>query len=146
MEVDVHRSAVDNLVKQFSSALHCLRELVQNSIDAGSPTVDVWMEFEPGDGHQGTISIHVDDFGEGMDENISKLDPQKFEAMIETAVEAYPNFQAVATTLRKLGQAVSARLMRHAYMLAAANLHVLLEYPLPTSQQTEAGRFAALVQ
>ncbi|MEC9397917.1 MAG: ATP-binding protein, partial [Myxococcota bacterium] len=61
---------VENLVTQFSSALDCFRELVQNSIDAGSPQVDVWMEFEQGEGHQGVIAIHVDDFGEGMDENI----------------------------------------------------------------------------
>lgn len=61
---------VENLVTQFSSALDCFRELVQNSIDAGSPIVDVWMEFERGEGHQGVIAIHVDDFGEGMDEAI----------------------------------------------------------------------------
>ncbi len=61
---------VENLVTQFSSSLDCLRELVQNSIDAGSPQIEVWMEFERGEGHQGVISIHVDDFGEGMDEAI----------------------------------------------------------------------------
>lgn len=61
---------VDNLATQFSSALDCYRELVQNSIDAGSPQVDVWMEFIPSKGHTGTIAIHVDDFGEGMDEHI----------------------------------------------------------------------------
>lgn len=61
---------VENLVTQFSSALDCFRELVQNSIDAGSPQVEIWMEFERGEGHQGVISIHVDDFGEGMDEQI----------------------------------------------------------------------------
>lgn len=66
-----HDSAVvDNLVTQFSSPLHCFRELVQNSIDAGSPTVDVWTEFIEGDGHEGTIALHVDDYGEGMDEAI----------------------------------------------------------------------------
>lgn len=61
---------VENLVTQFSSALDCLRELVQNAIDAGTPMVDVWMEYEAGEGHQGTIALHVDDFGEGMDEAI----------------------------------------------------------------------------
>lgn len=61
---------VDNLVTQFSNALHCFRELVQNSIDAGTPRVDIWMEWEPGEGHTGTISIHVEDFGEGMDERV----------------------------------------------------------------------------
>ncbi len=61
---------VGNLVTQFSSALDCFRELVQNSIDAGTPRVDVWMEYLPGEGHDGTIAIHVEDFGEGMDEAI----------------------------------------------------------------------------
>jgi hypothetical protein len=68
--VDMHGGAVDNLVKQFSSAMDCLRELVQNSIDAQSPRVEIWMEYERGEGHLGTIQIHVDDVGEGMDENI----------------------------------------------------------------------------
>ena len=65
-----YQGMVDNLVTQFSSALDCFRELVQNSIDAGSPRIDIWMEFLPGDGHEGTIAIHVEDFGEGMDEAI----------------------------------------------------------------------------
>ncbi len=68
--VGSYQGMLDNLVTQFSSALDCFRELVQNSIDAGTPRVDVWMEFLPGDGHVGTIAIHVDDFGEGMDEAI----------------------------------------------------------------------------
>jgi 2-dehydro-3-deoxygluconokinase len=37
---------------------------------------------------------------EGLDENLSKLDPAKFKAMIQKVVAAYPNIQAVATTLR----------------------------------------------
>jgi len=37
---------------------------------------------------------------------------------------------AVKTTLSKLGPDVSARLVRHGYTLAMANLHVLLGYPL----------------
>ncbi len=61
---------LDNLVTQFSSPLDCFRELVQNSIDAGSPTVEVWTEYIPGEGHEGTIALHVDDYGEGMDEKI----------------------------------------------------------------------------
>ena len=61
---------VENLVTQFSSAYDCLRELVQNSIDAGSPQIETWTEYERGEGHRGVIAIHVDDFGEGMDEHI----------------------------------------------------------------------------
>ncbi len=37
---------------------------------------------------------------EGLDENISKLNPANFKKMIENAVEKFPNFKAVATTLR----------------------------------------------
>ncbi|MBN1525607.1 MAG: sugar kinase [Spirochaetales bacterium] len=37
---------------------------------------------------------------EGVDENLSKLDPKAFKVMIEKVVKEYPNFQAVATTLR----------------------------------------------
>ncbi|MFU8806672.1 MAG: ATP-binding protein [Bradymonadaceae bacterium] len=60
---------LDNLVTQFSSALDCFRELVQNSIDAGSHVVEVWTEFVP-DRDAGGIIIHVDDFGEGMGKEI----------------------------------------------------------------------------
>jgi 2-dehydro-3-deoxygluconokinase len=37
---------------------------------------------------------------EGADEHFSELDPTKFKKMIDVARKAYPNFQAVATTLR----------------------------------------------
>jgi len=37
---------------------------------------------------------------EDMDENLSDLDPGKFEKMIRSATAEYPNFKAVATTLR----------------------------------------------
>lgn len=37
---------------------------------------------------------------EGVDENFSSLDPSHFKKMIETARKTYPNFKAVATTLR----------------------------------------------
>jgi 2-dehydro-3-deoxygluconokinase len=36
----------------------------------------------------------------GLDEHISKLDPANFKTMIAGAVKLYPNFKAVATTLR----------------------------------------------
>ena len=37
---------------------------------------------------------------EGVDENFSSLDPGHFKKMIETARKTFPNFKAVATTLR----------------------------------------------
>jgi len=38
---------------------------------------------------------------EGVDENHSALDPNNFKKMIEKVVKDYPNFKAVATTLRE---------------------------------------------
>ncbi len=37
---------------------------------------------------------------EGVDENLSELDPTNFKKMIERAVAEYPNFKVVGTTLR----------------------------------------------
>ncbi len=37
---------------------------------------------------------------EGLDQGFSKLDPTNFKTMIEAAVQEFPNFKAVATTLR----------------------------------------------
>jgi 2-dehydro-3-deoxygluconokinase len=37
---------------------------------------------------------------QGLDEGCSKLDPSNFRKMIREALKAYPNFRAVATTLR----------------------------------------------
>lgn len=72
MDERLSQEAVENLVTQFSSALDFYRELVQNAIDAGSSSVEVWTEFiEPDDGGaEGVIAMHVDDFGEGMNEEI----------------------------------------------------------------------------
>lgn len=42
---------------------------------------------------------------EGMDENVTGLDPAKFKAMIRRVVAEFPNFQAVATTLRDVDTA-----------------------------------------
>ena len=67
---DLTSQAVDNLVTQFASHLDFYRELIQNSIDAGSSTIEVWLEYIPGDDDQGTIAVHVDDSGEGMTEAI----------------------------------------------------------------------------
>ena len=37
---------------------------------------------------------------EGLDENLSKLDPENFRRMMERVVERYPNLKVIATTLR----------------------------------------------
>jgi 2-dehydro-3-deoxygluconokinase len=42
---------------------------------------------------------------EGLDENLQALDPANFRKMIETATAAFPNFKAVATTLRAVRSA-----------------------------------------
>jgi len=64
--------ALANLVNQFARPLDFLRELVQNSIDAGSPRIEVRIDFDPPapDQDLGVTRIQVDDFGEGMDEGI----------------------------------------------------------------------------
>ena len=64
--------ALANLVNQFARPLDFLRELAQNSIDAGSPRIDVAVAFDPPSSGEaeGVLRIHVDDFGEGMDEDI----------------------------------------------------------------------------
>ncbi|MFT6395448.1 MAG: hypothetical protein ACJAYU_000190 [Bradymonadia bacterium] len=68
--MELAAAMVENLATQFKSALDFYRELVQNSIDAGSPRIDVWLEYQPGEGGEGAIVIHVDDFGDGMNEAI----------------------------------------------------------------------------
>ena len=42
---------------------------------------------------------------EGVDENLSALQVDKFAAMIATAATSYPNFQVVATTMRTVRSA-----------------------------------------
>jgi DNA mismatch repair ATPase MutL len=63
-------AVVANLVTQFADPFDALRELCQNSIDAGTSRIEVWTSFEGAPGKPGVIEIHVDDFGEGMDEAI----------------------------------------------------------------------------
>jgi hypothetical protein len=71
-ELDVASQAVENLVTQFSSSFDFYRELVQNSIDAGSAAIDIWLDFIPDDegGTGGVIEVHVDDSGDGMTSEI----------------------------------------------------------------------------
>lgn len=42
---------------------------------------------------------------EGVDENLSALEADKFAAMIETAAAAFPNFQVIGTTMRTVHSA-----------------------------------------
>ncbi|TVQ90125.1 MAG: hypothetical protein EA397_14340 [Deltaproteobacteria bacterium] len=62
--------ALENLVNQFARPLDCLRELVQNSLDAGTPRIEVAVDYAPEDDQRGVVTLHVDDFGEGMNEEI----------------------------------------------------------------------------
>jgi hypothetical protein len=58
---------LDNLVQQFSDQFAFLRELVQNSIDAGSTRVDIDFEYTPNkDNDKGVFVLHINDTGEGM--------------------------------------------------------------------------------
>lgn len=59
------QTILDDLVNQFADPLSFFRELIQNAIDAGSGQVDVYFEYD-----DGTMTIHVDDFGEGMNREI----------------------------------------------------------------------------
>ncbi len=62
---------LENLVNQFTDPYACLRELIQNSMDAGSTSVSVDFEFKPYEtGDKGIMIIHVVDTGEGMDRTI----------------------------------------------------------------------------
>lgn len=69
-EREVGLAALEVLTKQFKNRFDFLRELVQNALDAGTPEVDVWMSFKTTGGGRGVCEIHVDDFGDGMNEHI----------------------------------------------------------------------------
>ncbi len=66
---DLVEQALGNLVKQFANPMDCLRELVQNSIDAGTPRIEVTVGFTPPATPTGLgeLKIEVADFGQGMD-------------------------------------------------------------------------------
>lgn len=57
--------ALASLVKQFSDPHAFIRELIQNSLDAGAARIDVRMVFA-----DGTLHVEVQDDGEGMDRPI----------------------------------------------------------------------------
>ena len=70
--LNLAEQALANLVNQFARPLDFLRELAQNSIDAGSPRIEVAVAWDPPKEAEanGVLRVHVDDFGEGMDEAI----------------------------------------------------------------------------
>lgn len=59
-----------------------------------APLVDVML------GNEEDFSAALGFEVEAMDDNLSKLDPAKFKAMIGKVAAEFPNFKAVATTLR----------------------------------------------
>ncbi len=59
------QDVLDDLIKQFADPLACLRELIQNAVDAGSDVVEV-RAFR--DGEYGVLEIQ--DHGEGMTKEI----------------------------------------------------------------------------
>lgn len=68
------------MVHQLAEPFTFLRELVQNSLDAGSPEIEIRCEFQPSEADApdapgspdapGVSIIHVRDFGRGMDREI----------------------------------------------------------------------------
>jgi molecular chaperone HtpG len=58
---------VGDVIAQFADPLAFYRELVQNSIDAGSPTVEVRLEYDEA---AGVLRVQVRDRGEGMTRDI----------------------------------------------------------------------------
>lgn len=61
------QSMLRDVVNQFSDPMSFLRELIQNSIDAGSSAIDISTEY---DASSQMMTIHVDDYGEGMSREI----------------------------------------------------------------------------
>jgi len=66
------KDTLENLIEQFTDVYCFYRELIQNSLDAGTNRVDVWLEYIPPEkgSKDGVIAIHVDDYGEGMNRDI----------------------------------------------------------------------------
>jgi molecular chaperone HtpG len=62
-------SLVEELVHQFTDPFAFYRELIQNSIDAGSSRIEVTLEFRPAPA-AGLALITVADWGEGMNRHV----------------------------------------------------------------------------
>jgi len=61
------RGIVGDIIAQFADPLAFYRELIQNSIDAGSPSVDVKLDY---DASASVVRVVVRDRGEGMTRDI----------------------------------------------------------------------------
>jgi molecular chaperone HtpG len=64
---------IEDLVHQFSDPFAFYRELIQNSIDAGSSRIEVSLRYEPG-AEGGLLRAQVADWGEGMTRGIIEQD------------------------------------------------------------------------
>lgn len=67
--VDAADDLLDELVHQFSDRFAFYRELVQNSIDAGSTRIDIVLRYLP-DTAGGTATAEISDWGEGMNRQV----------------------------------------------------------------------------
>jgi len=67
--VDAYLDLLRDLVHQFSDPFAFYRELIQNSIDAGSARIEVRLRFTPG-AAAGTATAVVQDWGEGMNRQV----------------------------------------------------------------------------
>jgi len=67
--MDASKDLVDELVHQFTDPYAAYRELVQNSIDAGSNRIEIVLAFRPGGG-LGLMTAAVQDWGEGMSQKV----------------------------------------------------------------------------
>ncbi|MFU8803288.1 MAG: sacsin N-terminal ATP-binding-like domain-containing protein [Bradymonadaceae bacterium] len=61
------RSILDDIVHQFADPLAFFRELVQNSIDAGTGEIEIDLQY---DASKKMLEVHVADWGEGMNREI----------------------------------------------------------------------------
>ena len=98
--------ALDQLVHQFARPMDFLRELVQNSIDAGTTRIEIWVDWTSNtaaDGSpaaesaRGVLEIHVDDFGSGMDEEI--IDDQLTKMFSSTKEQSWISARTSASTM-----------------------------------------------
>ncbi len=67
---EVVHDAVGQMVQQFADPYAFLRELVQNSIDAGSTCITVSLDASGAQGADGVVRLSVRDDGSGMDQDM----------------------------------------------------------------------------